>query len=266
MTKSNKKTCRRDVVGIVPMAGMAKRLGRLECSKEIYPVGSTKDRRTDKQPSVICEYILGKMQRAGIDRVYVTLREGKWDIPAYLGDGSRLGLHLAYLMMGLSHGTPYSIDQAFPFMQDSIVALGFPDMIFADDDIFTPLLAYLEAVEADVVLGMFPAERPEKTDMVDMAPDGTLRKIVVKPTDTDLTYCWGVAVWTPVFTQFMHNYLDEHQHVATSQPELFVGNVIQAGSEAGLRVYGKPVSEHPYLDIGTPEDLRRLESYISYTS
>jgi glucose-1-phosphate thymidylyltransferase len=266
MTKANNKARQRNVVGIVPMAGMAKRLDSLDCSKEIYPVEYTRDGSTEKQAKVVCEHVLMQMQRAGIDRIYITLRDGKWDIPACLGDGSRLGLHLAYLMMGLPHGTPYSIDQAYPFIQDNIVALGFADTLFAEEDVFSGLLAYLETVDADVVLGLFPTDRPEKTDMVDLAADGAVNEIVVKPRHTDLTYCWGIAVWTPAFTQFMHNYLDEHQHVATSQPELFVGNVIQAGSEAGLRVYGIPVSEQPFLDIGTPEDLRRLESYIRNSS
>jgi glucose-1-phosphate thymidylyltransferase len=245
------------------MAGIAKRLGKLHCSKEIYPVEFRSDATADQQPQVICEHVLTQMQRAGIDRIYITLREGKWDIPACLGDGSRLGLHLAYLMMGLPHGTPYSIDQSYPFIQENIVALGFADTIFAEKDVFLRLLTYLDTVEADVVLGLFPADRPEKTDMVELGADGAVHKIVVKPRHTDLIYCWCIAVWTPVFSRFMHAYLAEHRHVAITSPELFVGNVIQAAIDSGLRVCAIPVSEQPFLDIGTPEDLQRLGSYLS---
>lgn len=263
MTKLYKESKQTSVVGIVPMAGLAKRLGNLGCSKEIYPVEPAKGATKGAKPKVVCEHVLEKMQRAGIERVYIILRDGKWDIPASLGDGSKQGLNLAYLMMGLPHGTPYSIEQAYPFIQDSIIALGFPDMIFAEEDIYARLLTHLGSADADVVLGIFPTDRPEKTDMVDMADDGSVRQLMIKPKHTDLRYSWGVAAWTPVFTHFMHNYLATHQNIATTQPELFVGSVIQASIESGLRVCGVPVSDHPFLDIGTPEDLKRLSSYLN---
>jgi dTDP-glucose pyrophosphorylase len=119
-----------NIIGVVPMAGRATRLDQLPCSKEIIPVKLRRDaHNTGERPRVVCEYLLEKMHEAGVTRAYVILREGKWDIPAYLGDGSMAGLHLAYLMMGLPHGTPYSVDQAYPFLQHAMVTFGFPDMI-----------------------------------------------------------------------------------------------------------------------------------------
>ena len=247
------------MIGVVPMAGQAKRLGGLPHSKEIYPLPVI---NKQSAPKVVCEHVLEKMFRAGIDRVYITLRQGKWDIPDYLGDGTKLGMHLAYLMMGLPHGTPYSIDQAFPFIRDQIVALGFPDMIFPNEDIFTSLLTYLDSNDVDVVLGLFPADRPEKTDMVELIDDKIVKKIHIKPDHTRLSYCWGIAVWTSAFTQYLHDYLLEHQSDAANLPELYVGDIVQAGMESGLRVHGIPVSKQSYLDIGTPEDLDKIEYYL----
>lgn len=258
-----RKSIAQNVVGIVPMAGLAERLGKLGCSKEIYPVRNTSFAVSGKDTSVICEHILDKMRRGGIERIYITLRDGKWDIPAYLGDGSNQGVHLAYLMMGLPYGTPYSIDQAFPFVSDSIVALGFPDMAFGDEDIFTRLLTCLDTMNADVVLGIFPADRPQKTDMVDITADGVVRQIVIKPIQTDLKNTWGIAGWKPVFTHFMHKYLQQHQSIAATSPELFIGDVIQAGLESGLCVRAVRVSDRPFLDIGTRDDLERLESSVN---
>jgi hypothetical protein len=34
-----------------------------------------------------------------------------------------------------------------------------------------------------------------------------------------------------------------------------VGHVIEAAIEAGLHIEGVPISEQPFLDIGTPDDL-----------
>ena len=205
------------------------------------------------------------MRLAGVTKVYVVLREGKWDIPAYLGDGTMLDMHLAYLMMHLPFGAPYTLDQAYPFVQDTLVAFGFPDIVFQPDDAFVRLLARQTTTDADVVLGLFPAHQPHKMDMVELdGSDGRIRSIVIKPTQTHLHYTWIIAVWTPAFTHFMHEYLaaiqearDDADGDAPEQRELFVGDVIQAAIHDDLRVEAVFFPDGNYLDIGTPDDLVR---------
>ncbi|MGB5178853.1 MAG: sugar phosphate nucleotidyltransferase [Gammaproteobacteria bacterium] len=243
------------------MAGRATRLARLPCSKEIHPVESHKGtRQSGESPRAVCEYLFEKMHEAGITRAYVILREGKWDIPAYLGDGTRAGMQLAYLMMGRPYGTPYSFDQAYSFVQHAIVAFGFPDMVLGPGNIFGRLLEYQGMNHADVVLGLFPADRPEKVDMVEISGSGRVKRIVIKPQHTDLRTTWGVAVWTPVFTHYMHEFLAAHQEIAERAPELFMGDVMLAAIKEGLSIYALQVSELPYIDIGTPDDLERANS------
>jgi glucose-1-phosphate thymidylyltransferase len=257
MPKLDKAAHQQDVFGIIPMAGRAARLARLPCSKEIFPIGGLRQDRTNKGPRVICEHLLAKMRTAGITTIYAVLRRGKWDIPAYLGDGSEAQVKLAYLMMGLPYGTPYSVDQAFPFVRYATVALGFPDMILGPEDVFTPLLKHQYSSESDVVLGLFPADRPHKVDMVAVNNRNEVERIFIKPGYTELHHTWGVAVWTPTFTEFMHQFLLLHQKTAAESAELFVGDVVQAAIDKGLRVHGVQVSEHPYVDIGTWDDLHR---------
>jgi glucose-1-phosphate thymidylyltransferase len=241
------------------MAGAASRLAGLPCSKEIFPVGlNMPGAGQPPRPLAVCEHLLGALRNAGITTSYLVIREGKWDIPACLGDGSRLGLHLAYLMMGRPWGTPYSIDQAYPFVRDRRVALGFPDMCFDDGPIFARVLAHQEASQADVVLGVFPADRPDKVDMVELGADHRVTRIVIKPATTGLRHTWGVAVWTPRFTEFMHTFLKSHQETAAAAPELFVGDVMRAAMQAGLDIQAVEVSAQPFVDIGTWEDLRRV--------
>jgi glucose-1-phosphate thymidylyltransferase len=70
---------------------------------------------------------------------------------------------------------------------------------------------------------------------------------------------WGIAVWTPVFTQFMHEHLAGILALSSLVPqrELPIGDVIQAGIDNGLRVEAEVFPEGTYLDIGTPPDLVR---------
>ena len=255
----------REVVGLLPAAGKATRLARLPCSKELYPIGFQhlpNGRGLHSKP--VCIYVLEKMRLAGISKAYIILRKGKWDIPGYLRDGGMLGMHLAYLMMNLPFGVPYTLDQAYPFLKNSAVALGFPDIIFKPDDAFVQLLARQAQSKADIVLALFPAHQPNKTDMVDVDADGRIRGIQVKPARTHLRFAWIIAVWTPVFTQFMHEYLasiqQKIQQYNTSNNlsesrELFVGDVIQAAIDDNFHVEGIIFQDGTYLDIGTQDNL-----------
>ena len=83
------------------------------------------------RPKVVCHYLLEKMRLAGITKAYIVLKEGKWDIPSYFRDGSLVDMQLAYLLLGLPFGTPYTIDQAYSFVRHSTVAFGFPDIVLA---------------------------------------------------------------------------------------------------------------------------------------
>ena len=259
--------CSRDteVIGLIPAAGQATRIAPLPCSKELYPIGfRLVDQGRSLRPKAVCHYLLEKMRLAGITRAYIVLRPGKWDIPAYLGDGTMLNMHLAYLMMRLPYGAPYTLDQAYPFVQDALVVVGFPDILFQPDDAFMQLLSHQTTTHADAVLGLFPAAQPQKMDMVDLGNDGKVRRIVIKPAQTHLRYTWFIAVWTPAFTRFMHEYLaailpgNERDPAATNalaRRELFVGDVIQAAILNDFQVESVLFPDGTYIDIGTPDDL-----------
>ena len=252
-------------IGLIPAAGTANRIAPLPCSKELYPIGfQSIGEGCGPRPKVVSQYLLEKMRLSDIIEVYFVLRKGKWDIPGYFGDGKSLGMHLAYLMMDLPFGVPYSIDQAYPFVKDSTVVFGFPDIIFQPDTAFASLLARQAESSADLVLGLFPARQSQKADMVDISADGRIREIIVKPDCTHLSYAWIIAVWTQVFTQFMHDYLirrlDEiRQHnIHNNLPqlrELFFGEVIKAAVDNHLYVEGVPFQDGSFLDIGTPDSL-----------
>jgi glucose-1-phosphate thymidylyltransferase len=248
-----------DVVGLLPAAGRAKRVGPLACSKEIFPLGFVSpDDGGIRRPRAACEYVLGAMHGAGIRRAYVVLRDGKWDIPAYLCDGHGVGTHLAYLMIRHSFGVPFTLDQAYPFVAGCRVALGFPDIVFHPCDAYESLIERQESTGADVVLGLFPATRPQKMDMVDIDEHGRVLSLEIKPENTDLEFAWVNAVWTPVFTEFLHRRvldLEPQQGGDSPEPELFIGDVLREALEDGLRLETAVFPRGTYVDIGTPDDL-----------
>jgi len=261
----------REVVGLVPAAGRARRLMPLPCSKEIYPIGFTRLQSGELRAEVASHHLFEKLTRAGATRAYVILRDGKWDIPGYFRDGQMLGTALAYLVIEGSLGPPDTLDRAYPFVAGNSIAFGFPDILFGPDDVFDTLLLKLQETSADVVLGLYVAHDVTQMDMIDTDAEGRVRSLFLKPAFTELKYTWVCAVWTPTFTEFMHLFMIEEKRrlqesgEATSdkssygridaQGDLPLGAVIKAAVEQGLKVYGVPFPEDTYIDIGTPSNL-----------
>ncbi len=242
-------------VGLIPAAGQASRLGRLPCSKEVFPLPGGAEEEGGVR--VMADCLLDAYEAADIGQVFFIIRDGKWDIPAYFGDGSGYGLSIGYLMMGLPWGTPFTLDQAFEFIQGKTVAMGFPDMQFRPRNVFTLMLQHLANHDADVVLGLMPQENRAKWDMVGFDSEKRVVCIDIKQPDTKLDYCWFAAVWSPRFTCFMHDFLASLAAGSDLQAlsEIYVGNVVQAAMKVGMDIRCEVFHEGEVVDLGTPDDL-----------
>lgn len=245
-----------DVIGLIPAAGLATRISPLPCSKEVFPIGFSKaDAGECLGPAVAGSYLLKKFLQAGVRKAFFIIRKGKWDIPQYFGNGSMMHMDLGYLIMGDPYGVPFTLDQAFPFVVDNMVAFGFPDILYPEEQSYRQLLECQAGSGADLVLGLFPVGKRQKADRVVSESDGHIREVVVASTRSELMYTWGIAVWTPDFSQFMHELIDKVRGEAAGQAEWSMNEVINAGIQRGLKVQGMNVSPMPFLDIGTPEGL-----------
>jgi glucose-1-phosphate thymidylyltransferase len=243
------------LAGLVPAAGRAERLGPLPCSKEILPVAVREAGEAHFETAG--SRLLRQFALAGVRRGFVVLDEDKWDVARYLGDGRDLGLDLAYLTVRRSPSTPATIDRAFEHVRDAIVVFGFPDILLRPDDAFARLLDRLGDTGADAVLGLFPADRPEKVDMVETEKSGRVRRILIKPDRTELELAWIVAVWTPAFTDYLHEFVAAGSVGRSPGRELYVGDVLQAAAADGVHIDTTAFPDGAFLDIGTPEDLLR---------
>ena len=263
-----------EVVGLVPAAGRGKRISPLPCSKELYPVGFYQDANGEDRPKVASHYLIEKFGKAGIAIAYVIVRDGKWDIPSYFGEGHSMGVKLAYIVISDSLGPPDTLDRAYPFVQNKSVAFGFPDIIFGPTDAIARLLRHLRTSGAEAVLGLYPAHDTRTMDMVDVGEDGRVHAMSLKPAFTHLRYSWLCAVWTPALTQFMHEFVAHEVAKGTrdkggyreidAQGDLPVGAVLKAAIEHGLRVDGLTFPHETYIDIGTPSSLS--EAVRRYTA
>ena len=264
----------KEVVAVLPAAGRSLRLAPLPCSKEILPVGlqTTADTRAPRL-RVVSHYLFDCLKKAGIRKAYIVIRQGKWDIPAYWGNGEMIGMNLAHVVIEGSSGPPDTIDRAYPFVKDKIVAFGFPDIILRPKDVFVKLLNRLNRSRGDVVLALFPAHDAKAMDMIDIDATFRVRAIHLKPRRTRLRYAWLCAVWTPVFTEFLHQFLlrvkkGEKSGVVgnrriDAQGDIPVGVVLREAVKAKFKIEGVAFPTGWYIDIGTPKALSMVHRSVS---
>jgi len=266
----------REVVAVLPAAGRSLRLAPLPCSKEVLPVGMrAMVGLRGARLRVVSHYLLECLQKAKIRNGYIVIRQGKWDIPAYWEGGEMAGMNLAYVVIEGSSGPPDTIDRAYPFVKDNIVAFGFPDIVLRPNDVFVKLLNRLDSSESDVVLALFPAHDATVMDMIDIDVDHRVRAIYLKPRATRLRYAWLCAVWTPVFTEFLHQFLSRVKQGGKTgvignrrvdaQGDIPVGVVLKEAVKAKLKVEGITFPSGRYIDIGTPSALSMVRRFVSHS-
>jgi glucose-1-phosphate thymidylyltransferase len=243
----------RELIGLFPAAGRATRLGAAAGSKEILPIGTTRTPEGER-PRLVCENLLEAFRAAGCARVLVLRRAEKRDLEDTLGDGGRFGLRLEHVVVPQTRSVPETLDRAYERVDAADVALGFPDVLAQPTDGLARAVARRRMTGADVVLALFPTDRPHKCDMVDIDSEGSVRGIEIKPASTTLSLTWLFATWGARFTELLH------ARVAADPPagrELAVSDVFLQAIGRGLRVEAIAFPRGSHLDIGTPDDLER---------
>jgi len=240
------------VIGIIPAAGLGSRVPNLPCSKEVFPIGFRAGADGEQYPKPVGAYVIDQMVQAGVERVFIVIRKGKWDIPQCLGDGSDFGAHFSYLIQERMVGLPGALDLVYPWVHDEITLFGMPDTIISPTDALRQVVDAHSTHGADVTLGLFPTDAPEKFGMVDFDDRGRFVATVDKPKQCSLRYMWGLACWGPAFTAYLHSYM---LRSASCGREIVLSEVLQSAHDQGMFLRVVPFANGHYLDVGTPSDL-----------
>lgn len=238
------------MIGLIPAAGRARRLGPLPCSKELLPIAVEEGREPPVR--VLARHLLDSLALAGVERAVMVIDPAKRDLVEYLGEGGVPGPKVAFVLKPGSASVPETLDAAYPLVGGSVVALGFADVLFAPTEAFTRLLARYADGGADLVLGLFPATDCGSTDMVELGPEGRVLAIEVRPPQSALAHNWLLAVWGPRFSRFLH------ETVAGLDPacgEVQLGDLFRRALAAGLEARGVAFPDGRWLDVGTPAAL-----------
>lgn len=194
----------------------------------------------------VIEYLLQRMDAAEPDEIRLITRPEKNDVVRY-ARGRRVCVieeRPPTLSASILSGTR-------DLAGDDVILLGFPDSIWEPVTGFVRLLEVVHA-GADAALGLFRMSEPERSDVVETAPDGRVRAIHVRPEKPKTNRIWGCAA---LRARVLEGLIDDVQIGA------LLGEVAREG-----RVRGVDLSDL-YLDIGTRSGLeearRRLEEHSS---
>jgi glucose-1-phosphate thymidylyltransferase len=264
---SASRTRARRVVALLPAAGWATRLAGLEGSKEVLSAPGAEG--ADRRPVALA--LLEALARGGVERALVLLRHGKWDVAARLGCGGGALPRLGYVTTAGTGSVAESLDLAYPFVRGAESLLGFPDCLFEPGDAVARLLAHRgigpgggrPGSRAAVTLVLFPSDRPDKTDMVDVAEDGQVRGFEVRPgAGTRLSWTWLFAAWGGELTELLHARMSHDSSRLRGEAAITsMSQVFAAALAAGLEIDSVRLPEGSFLDIGTPEDLERARRW-----
>lgn len=244
--------------GIVPAAGLATRLPFLPFSKELYPIKTNSSlirqgNLTEIHP--VIDLLINSMKISGVDVLNIIVSKEKTDVMKYLGDGAKFGCHFSYLVQERQSGLPSALNLAHPWTGDEdVTVFGMPDTFFEPEDAFKVLLQNHKHRRADVTLGLFPTNNPEKYGMVAFDDTNSFVSTVDKPKHTDLKYLWGIACWNKTFSEF----LDQFLNTCDATQEVVLSSVFQAAYNHGLSIKVVPFHTGSFIDIGTLDDLLKV--------
>lgn len=247
-----------DFIGLIPAAGVARRLGPLKQSKEILSVHFAAEASGDADKGKpACHNLLEGLKSAGVAKAIMVLRVGKSDISETLAKNPVPGIEIAFLLMNESAGVPWTLDRAYDLVRGSNVLMGFPDILIRPSSFYRKIVDAFQARRSDVVLGIMHAADPRKVDIVELSDDERVTRIIPKPRKPETATAWIAAAWRPTFTEYLHRTLVEYPTSGISERELYLGNIF-ASAIGDLEISAVVCSEGNFIDIGTPEDLARV--------
>lgn len=254
---------RQALIGILPAAGKGRRLAPYPLPKELFPLGPQMievDGQLQQRPKVISQYLIEAMVTAGLERLFIVLGPGKLDMVEYYRNGEAYGVPFAYIFQSHASGMPYALDLVPPWLKgDELVLMGMPDTIVEPRDAFQRLVQAHQSWEADLTLGLFKTDRPQKFGMIGLDAEYNVVEHVDKPRSTQLSWLWGISCWGARFTALLHRMVQTQGQAIAERAgrEVILGDIFDEALRIGLRVKGLPFENGRYIDIGTYDDLKQ---------
>jgi glucose-1-phosphate thymidylyltransferase len=229
-----------ELKGLVLSGGKGTRLRPLTHTraKQLIPIAG--------KPNLF--YAIEDLLEAGIREIGVVLSPETGDeVRAALGDGSRWGVHLTYIVQEAPLGIAHAVKTAQGFLSDS------PFVLYLGDNLLSGGIKHLVAeyrqTRPEAIVLLTPVEDPRAFGVVVLDQDGQVVRLLEKPKDPPSNLALvGVYLFGPAIHAIINRLKP------SGRGEYEITEAIQGLVDGGMRVVAHQVRGW-WKDTGKPEDL-----------
>ncbi|MET4428498.1 sugar phosphate nucleotidyltransferase [Mycolicibacterium sp. 624] len=237
------------VVALVPAAGRGTRLPEYS-PKELAPIHAATN-------MPIIGFTLSAVAQAGVEEcIIVTSDDKDAALKSEIGDGKAYRIRAHYVVQAAPRGLADTVVAAADSLDNRSVLFAMPDTVFWPVHSLSRIQAVGAAVDADVVLGVFPTSTPEALAPVVIGAHSQVTAALDKPADSGLRNTWGVLWWRPAFTEICVDWSQSSE----AEEERTLSDAINFAIEAGLRIVAETFDTGFFCDGGTPTGLERARN------
>ncbi len=247
-----------NLIAIIPAAGSGSRLKPFPLPKELYPMGSMKiEEKSEmkRKPKPISQYIYESICKCNPSNVFFILGKHKEDIMHYYGNGRSFGSPTAYLFQEEPSGLAMAVLEAKNFAKNKTILFGMPDTYIEPQNSFQQLLEKHKRENADISLGLFKVENPQKFGVVNVENDNIV-SIVDKPENPESDWVWGIVIMEDII-------FDLIERIEKTRGEYQLTDVFDLARREGFKVIAHKFTDGKYFDMGSYQDLLNLELYLA---
>ena len=145
--------------------------------------------------------------------------------------------------------------------------MGMPDTIVQPDDSFSKLLKFHNDNNADLSLGVYPSNIPERLAPVDFdTKTGRVKWIYDKPEKTNLKSTWNIGIWSDKFSERLHEAVNDYIKNNDNTKEILLSDIFNLAIKKGLRVFSHYFKDGDCYDLGNIDEFISLKKTIENCS
>lgn len=202
----------------------------------------------------IIAYGLGAIAAAGITDVGIIVGDANSDIEAAVGDGSKYGLNVSYIVQDVPRGLAHAVQVARDFLEDE------PFVMYLGDNIvvggISTFVDEFRNGDMDALVLLTQVANPQSFGVAEFSGDGSLLRLVEKPKNppSDMAL---VGVY--LFNEKIHDAVRAIQ--PSARGELEITDAIQWLIDQGQSVRPHTLTT-PWIDTGKLQDLLEANRII----
>lgn len=234
--------------GLVLSGGYGTRLRPLTHTgpKQLIPIAN--------KPNIL--YCIEDLRDAGIKDIGIILGNVMPEkVEEFLGDGSRFGVKLAYIIQGEPKGIAHAVNCARDFMGGDAFVVYLGDNLLKNGIKAIPKRMAQE--KADCVISLCPVKEPQRYGIAELSPDGKqVLRTVEKPREPKSNLA-VIGVYA-----FNSSFFEVYPKLKPSwRNEMEITDAISALIDSGFKVVPHQV-EGWWKDTGKPEDILEANRLI----